>query len=184
MLIVTIILYMFLVVDTASCEDLSLIEAPAEIKTDTRTESPVDQDASYPDEKSPFSEEFDQMQAFVKEENVRFKQIKLLSLDLEKAGLELKKKEVQKKIEDLERVKVLADGPVMTNEGVTPGPMVVLTGIVRTETYKKASLSVNGRSFLLMESESVLGVTLKEIRDSSVMIVYANGQEKEVALNG
>ena len=124
---------------------------------------------------------YDAMKDFIRQEDDRLKDIKLLSLDLEKADLEFKKKEIQAKMAGL-------SGTVTQDKGaLTPGglPDIRVSGIVIKEGVGHAFISVEGRIFYVREGQDI-GDKMKitKITDQAVLIQYPDGRTRSLELYG
>lgn len=124
---------------------------------------------------------YDAMKDFIRQEDDRLKDIKLLSLDLEKADLEFKKKEIQAKMAGL-------SGTVTQDKGaLTPGGLtdIRVSGIVIKEGVGHAFISVEGRIFYVREGQDI-GDKMKitKITDQAVLIQYPDGRTRSLELYG
>ncbi len=124
---------------------------------------------------------YDAMKDFIRQEDDRLKDIKLLSLDLEKADLEFKKKEIQTKMAGL-------SGAVTQDKGAPASgglPDVRVSGIVIKEGVKHAFISVEGRIFYVREGQDI-GDKMKitKITDQAVFIQYPDGRTRPLELYG
>ena len=118
---------------------------------------------------------YDAMKDFIRQEDDRLKDIKLLSLDLEKADLEFKKKEIQTKMAGL-------SGTVAPDKGVPASgdlPDIRVSGIVIKEGVGHAFISVEGKIFYVREGQDI-GDKMKitKITDQAVFIQYPDGRTR------
>ncbi len=124
---------------------------------------------------------YDAMKDFIRQEDDRLKDIKLLSLDLEKADLELKKKEIQTKMAGLSGT-VTQDKSAPASGGL---PDVRVSGIVIKEGIGRAFISVEGKIFYVREGQDI-GDKMKitKIADQAVFIQYPDGRTRPLELYG
>ena len=124
---------------------------------------------------------YDAMKDFIRQEDDRLKDIKLLSLDLEKADLEFKKKEIQAKMAGL-------SGTVTQDKGaLTPGGLtdIRVSGIVIKEGVGHAFISVEGRIFYVREGQDIGGkMKITKITDQAVFIQYPDGRTRSLEWAG
>ncbi|MDO8675412.1 MAG: hypothetical protein Q7K71_04775 [Candidatus Omnitrophota bacterium] len=124
---------------------------------------------------------YDAMKDFIRQEDDRLKDIKLLSLDLEKADLEFKKKEIQAKMAGL-------SGTVAQDKGTpAPGglPDIRVSGIVIKEGVGHAFISVEGRIFYVREGQDIEGkMKITKITDQAVFIQYPDGRTRSLEWAG
>ena len=124
---------------------------------------------------------YDAMKDFIRQEDDRLKDIKLLSLDLEKADLEFKKKEIQTKMAGLSCT-------VAPDKGVPASgdlPDIRVSGIVIKEGVGHAFISVEGRIFYVREGQDI-GDKMKitKITDQAVFIQYPDGRTRSLEWAG
>lgn len=124
---------------------------------------------------------YDTMKDFIRQEDDRLKDIKLLSLDLEKADLEFKKKEIQTKMAGL-------SGAVAQDKGASTSgdlPDIRVSGIIIKEGVGHAFISVEGRIFYVHEGKDI-GDKMKiiKITDRSVSVQYPDGRTRLLELYG
>ncbi len=118
---------------------------------------------------------YDAMKDFIRQEDDRLKDIKLLSLDLEKADLEFKKKEIQTKMAGL-------GGTIAQDKGAPASgglPDVRVSGIVIKGGVGHAFISVAGKMFYVHEGQDI-GDKMKiiKITDQAVFIQYPDGRTR------
>ena len=124
--------------------------------------------------------DFQQMKDFMSEENERLKTLKILNLDLERAGLELKQKEIQVKM-----IKLNKEGGVLDSNAVvsvkSSKPMVKITSIFLNDEGKEAVINVDGLNLNAHEGEQIAsGIAIKKITPETVTVQYADGQIQEL----
>src|SRR3989338_8900572 len=120
---------------------------------------------------------YDAMKDFIRQEDDRLKDIKLLSLDLEKADLEFKKKEIQAKMAGLSCT-VTQDKGALTPGGLTD---IRVSGIVIKEGVGHAFISVEGRIFYVREGQDIGGkMKITKITDQAVFIQYPDGRTRSL----
>ena len=123
------------------------------------------------------------MKSFIQQEDERLKDIKILTLDLEKSGLELKKKEIQVKMAEL-------SGAPAPDKGAggfagTGLPDVRVSGIVINDRLKQAFISVDGKVFPAREGQELENkMKIIKITGQSVSIQCADGQTRQLGLSG
>jgi hypothetical protein len=131
---------------------------------------------------------YDAMKDFIRQEDDRLKDIKLLSLDLEKADLEFKKKEIQTKMAGLggtvaQDKGAPASGPAIGGAGDLPD--VRVSGIVIKEGVGHAFISVEGRIFYVREGQDIGGkMKITKITDQAVFIQYPDGRTRSLEWAG
>ena len=174
----------------AGADEISLIDKPhikeaipskvqpEEVKPSSAHKSPVNQDN--PKNIEAGDQNFQQMKDFMREENERFKAIKILNLDLERADLELKQKEIQVKMAQLNK----ESGALINSNGsmsVKPAkPLLKISGIFLTDEGKEALINVNGANQNAREGEQIAsGIAVKKITSTAVTVQYADGQIQE-----
>ena len=115
------------------------------------------------------------MKDFIRQEDDRLKDIKLLSLDLEKADLEFKKKEIQTKMAGL-------SGTVAQDKGApASGDLtdIRVSGIVIKEGVGHAFISVEGKIFYVREGQDIGGkMKITKITDQVVFVQYPDGRTR------
>ena len=119
---------------------------------------------------------------FIKAEEQRIKAIKLLSLDLEKLNLELKQKEIQAKMTQLDKTGPM-DMPVATpsTEGQPPAAKRLI-GLTVAANLKEAVVEVNGIKSIVHEADTVAGGKV-HITDNEVTLVYPSGKQEKLRFN-
>ena len=116
--------------------------------------------------------EFEQMDEFVRQENERLKAIKLLSLDLQWADLELRKRKIESKLAALTR------GPVALPSANSEKTILKVAGIFLSEGRKEALVDINGTRHAVSEGESLVGQMLvKQISSDEVVLEYPDGRQ-------
>ena len=124
---------------------------------------------------------YDAMKDFIRQEDDRLKDIKLLSLDLEKADLEFKKKEIQAKMAGL-------SGTVAQDKGIPASgdlPDIRGSGIVIKEGVGHAFISVEGKIFYVREGQDIGGkMKITKITDQAVFIQYPDGRTRSLEWAG
>ncbi len=124
---------------------------------------------------------YDAMKDFIRQEDDRLKDIKLLSLDLEKADLEFKKKEIQAKMAGL-------SGTVAQDKGIPASgdlPDIRVSGIVIKEGVGHAFISVEGKIFYVREGQDIGGkMKITKITDQAVFIQYPDGRTRSLEWAG
>ncbi len=119
----------------------------------------------------------------MRQEEQRVKAIKLLSLDLEKTDLELKQKEVQVKLAQLNKANVgesLGTGAPMPDKSVF---IKRLTALTVTEDFKEAVLDINGVPITVHEGDSIIDGKVLHIDAQGVMLAYPSGKQEQLSLN-
>ncbi len=121
-------------------------------------------------------EDYSAMRDFIKQEDERLKEIKLLTLDLEKADLEFKKKEIESKMSGLVGGPSPAQGIVSTKtaDGL---PDVQVSGVMINNTSKAAFINVDQKLFIVREGQEFgNGIKAVKITDQLVSVQYADGK--------
>ncbi len=167
-------------VGQVGAHEVSLIEEEA-IKENIVTPQ---QEPSEEAEDDPPDDDFQQMNDFIQQENEKLKSIKLLNLDLERADLELKKKEIEQKITKLNKSEggLSASSQESTTDLKTTRPVVKLVSIFESKTMKQAMLSIDGVNVNVKEGQQMDGVVIKSIDPQAVMVKYEDGQTQELRL--
>ncbi len=124
-------------------------------------------------------DDFEQMNDFIRQENEKLKNIKLLNLDVEWANLKLKKKEIEQKIVQLDKAEGTGALPTLT-PGVSDKPVIKLLGIFESDVFKKAVLNINGAKVNVQEGEQINGMLVKSITPQSVVLQSEDGQTQEL----
>ena len=123
------------------------------------------------------------MKDFIRQEDERLKDIKLLSLDLEKAGLELKKKEVQGKMAEL-------SGALVQEKGAAPKaddgePDIHISGIIINDAVKQAFIGIDGKILCVREGQELAGkMKVTKITGQSVSVQFSDGKTRQLMLPG
>jgi hypothetical protein len=142
------------------------------------------QESVLEDEDDEQEDDLSQVDDFINKENNKLKDIKLLNLDLERAGLELKRKEIEQKISQLNKT----EGTVPlsfqeTSVDVKPSrPLVKLVGIFESAMKKQAMLSINGQRRNVKEGQDIEGIVIKAIQSQAITIQYQDGQVQDIYL--
>ncbi len=118
----------------------------------------------------------DPMRAFINQENERLREIKLLDLDVMRADLQLKQKEIQSKLSKYEQssevnIKDVASDPIKLN------------GIVQLGAEKQAIVLINGSVTYFKIGQFIdSAYKVKSISDDRMVITDEQGQEKIIMI--
>lgn len=133
-------------------------------------------------ESSP-ADQYEHMRQFIREENEKIKDIKLLNLDLERASLTLKKKEIESKLAKLSKTQDVYMNPMSAASNTRSS--YSLAGVFMTEKYKEALMNVGGALVHVREGQAVdEHVKIKQIKQDSVTLERADGTVLAVKLEG
>jgi hypothetical protein len=166
----------------AQANDVSLIEEGV-VVTPVLKQLPVINEQEVDDNKGQ-EDEFAQMDSFIKKENEKLKAIKLLNLDIERADLELKKREIEQKMVQL-NVREGVSSTVKQEEGDEAKinkPILRLAAVLESNAKRQAILNFDGRHINVKEGQEVEGVLVKTIKTQGITIQYQDGQTKELSL--
>lgn len=123
---------------------------------------------------------FEQMKEFLRQENERIKAIKILNLDLERADLELKKRQIEIKLANLNKHTVVPAGPA---SAVFLKPAFKLRGIFTSAETRQALINANGVTIQAIEGQTVgEGVTVKQITNDAAVLEYTDGKQETLNL--
>ncbi len=174
-----------------SADEVSLIErddfqVKPQIKTGLNTANNQDLASEEMEDDAQIQEDgqdqdFTQMNDFIHKENEKFKDIKLLNLDVEKFGLELKKKEIEQKIAQLNKSKSFSSIPGQSDQKALKSN-VKLIGIFESATKKQAVLNIDGIDINAQEGENIGGMVIKTINHQAVIVQYQDGNIQELRL--
>ncbi len=182
MLLTFLFILFFQVVGASYADELSMlgdqqvIESKAEVVID---KMPIIQPQAETLPAQPQS--LSDMDDYIHQEENRIKAIKLLSLDLEKANIELKQREVQVKLAELNKSGVFT-APVASFSAQEP-IVKRLISLMATGDFKEAVIEVNGAGVIVHEGDSIADGKVKHINDKGLLIVYEDGQEEQLRLN-
>ena len=118
------------------------------------------------------------MKSFIQQEDERLKDIKLLSLDLEK-------KQIQAKMAELSGT-AAQDKAAGVLGKVTDGPPDIhVSGVIINDAVKQAFINMDGKMFPVREGQEI-GDKMKVIKITSqfVSIQYADGKTHKLGLSG
>ncbi len=187
---VIVVLIFVLMSRESFAKEMSLLETTMLPQLNTeQTDDQFDsdeEDVSEPLENDETKEEyvqdddFEAMNDFIHEENERAKDIKLLSLDLEKAGLILKKKEIEQKIELLRRPQ---NGDLLKTDEDQESKSVSkfkLISVFVSSSVKKAILNINGVNYDFKEGQQIGDITVASIEPEKVVIKLSNGLTQDI----
>ncbi len=124
-----------------------------------------------------------EMDAYIREEEGRIKDIKLLSLDLEKANIQLKRKEIESKMAELNKTN--APTLVTMPQSLPSGGVLLkrLTALTVSGDFKEATININGVSMMAHEGDAVGEAKVATINAQGVDIIYPNGKKEKLTLN-
>ncbi|MBI4310085.1 MAG: hypothetical protein HY591_07130, partial [Candidatus Omnitrophica bacterium] len=120
--------------------------------------------------------DFNQMQEFLQQENERVKAIKILNLDLEHANLELKKKEIEVKLAELNKT------GVAVNLSSNPGsPSMGVSGIFVSGTDRWALMNIDGVRVQVKPGQAMRdGMVIKEINADAVIVRHRDARKETI----
>ena len=172
----------------AQANEISLIEHDILPKGNSEKETSVvttEEDVLENAQEESHNQDFEDMNDFIHTENEKLKDIRLLNLDLEKYNLEFKKKEIEQKMAQLNK---LENPMIPSNQENIAGskmvkPVLKLKSIFENEAKKQAMLSINGININVKQGEKVSGVTIKIISPQLVAVEYEDGDTQELHLS-
>ena len=133
------------------------------------------------DENDNQQDDLEEVNDFINQENEKLKDIKLLNLDLEKVGIELKRREIEQKIAQLDKTEgILAPTQDSSGDIKLSKPQVRLVGVFESASKKQAVLSINGEHINVKEGQEVEDIVVKTIKPQGVTIQYQDGQLQEL----
>jgi type IV pilus biogenesis protein PilP len=178
-----IILMSLLMVSGVQANEISLLEEGVVIPAVKKEEAIINKQEISESKEDPESEDdFKQMDDFIKNENEKLKGIKLLNLDLEMANLELKRREIEQKITQLN--KSWGSLPIgkqeYINEDKSDNQEPKVAAVFQSNAKKQATLDFNGRHINVQEGQEVRGLMVKAINSKGITIQYQDGKIKEL----
>lgn len=157
----------------AHAGELSLIDKAPEINKEQVLQGPV----QLAREERPMEGDFEQMKEFMRQENEKVKAIKILNLDLARADLELKKKEIEVKLADLNKGHAIDENHSKGSSDLST-PSRNVTGIFVNGPVRSAWMDVHGKHAHVQEGEFLSdGVLVKTIKGNQVTLEYADGKQ-------
>lgn len=124
---------------------------------------------------------FEKMQEFILKENERLNAIRILNLDLEQTNLELKKREAEVKLAQLNGKYYSSDSVIAS--GVNKKPDIKLAAIYYLKNQREASFNINGKiTSVRVGNELIPGVSVKKIDADFVTVLCADGKEENFIL--
>jgi TolA-binding protein len=170
----------------ANAEEVGLLQGQGLLQVKAQLVNKVEEKTSgvdeMPEAQMP-SQLLQEMDEYMRKEDERIKDIRLLSLDLEKAGLELKQKEVQVKMVELSKGSKSAGvdaGPSSLNPSMFIKRLMALTV---TENFKEAMIEINGAVAVVHEGDGIADGKVFVIDAQGVNIIYPDGKEERLSLN-
>jgi|GEM_PF-6200593 len=166
-------------------DEISLIEKDDLPKTVSRITPAVtnQEEVATENEETPDEQESQQIDDFIQKENEKLKDIKLLNLDLERSSLELKKREIEQKITQINKSEDPL--PISNHENATEvkliKPTLKLLGIFESMGKKQALLNINGTNMNVKEGQNINGMIVKSINQQGVVMEYED--ESSLQLN-
>ncbi len=128
----------------------------------------------------PSKVDYDQMKEFMRQENERMKAIKILSLDLERADLELRKRQIEVKLSELNK-----NNPAFT-AGMSADfsqPVLRLSGIFIGGDSREALVNVKGINIQVSEGKPIeKDIVLKKIGTDHVLLEHTGGKQEALHL--
>lgn len=125
--------------------------------------------------------QFQEMNDFIHQENEKIKGIKLLNLDLQRVDLELKKKEIELKIDQLSKGSM---SNIKIEEGSSQPrislPVLKLVSIFVSDNSKRAVISFNGVNRSVNEGDEIQSLSIQNINRQRVIVKDVNGQIQEL----
>lgn len=127
--------------------------------------------------------EEDQLQVFLNQENARLREIKMLDLDVTKANLQLKQKEIESKIAQLTPAKESGEEFLKPSETKEKGSAFRLKGILTVSGERVAMIQINEQVLNLKKGDvfnSDYKIFRIDIRD--VVITDLKGNQTTISL--
>lgn len=186
MYIMTIFFLFFLASGTLAGEislldkSISTQKPPVSEKEPEMQTSETEQRASQAAPEENIDDGFTQLKEFMRQEDERLKTIKILNLDVERADLELKKRQIELKLADLNKNTSVA----ISSNPINPSkPVFRLAGIFVQEDTRQALMNVNGVNMQVGEGKPLAeGVMLKRIDTDTAVLKYPDGKEETLYL--
>ncbi len=160
----------------ASAGDVSLIG----VEQNEEMEAPVSENPVVPSVKmEKIDADLEEMHDFMRQENERLKVIKMLNLDVERADLELKKREIEVKIVELNK----GQGSAAVLPAVATGSVLKVAGIFMNGEMREALMDLDGVHVSVHEGQKLNnGIVIKKISADEVLIQHEDGQEEGIGL--
>ena len=179
---------LMLFVGESKSNEVSLIEQDVLSKVNSEVETNLisnEEDDSQELERSYEDQDFLQMNDFIHKEDDKIKDIKLLNLDLEKSTLELKKREIEQKIAQLQRREVSFVLPSKDDrdDAKEVKPFIKLRSIFESQFKKQAVLNIDGTDINVTEGQKIKGVVIRGINQKVVVVEYGDGATEELSLS-
>ncbi len=177
------LLILFLQVGPGWADELSLLGDPEVIVSKTEEEV-VDNPPVIPPSMPALPQKpqsLVEMDDYMHQEEGRIKAIKLLSLDLEKANIELKQREVQVKMAELNKSGAfVAPASSPLDQASVSKRLISLTV---SGDFKEAVIEVNGAGVIVREGDAVADGKVGIINDEGLTLIYPEGKEEQLRLN-
>jgi hypothetical protein len=123
---------------------------------------------------------YEDMRQFMGQEDERIKAIKILDLDLQRADLELKKRQIEVKLADLNKSNA-ALSPLTASGFLKPA--FKLSGIFMSGSHREALIDVQGANIQAEEGKMIQdGVIVAKINTDSALLKYADGKQETLNL--
>ncbi len=126
---------------------------------------------------------FKQMEDFVNQESDQIKSIRMLTLDLERVSLELKKREVEIKLSQLSGK---ASAPLTQQDsenGKAAKPRIRFLGAFIHGQVKEAMISIDGVDCVVVDGQDMVeGFHIKAINTETVRVSFLDGHEETIKL--
>ena len=177
-----ILIILLLLCARAWAGEITLIENnPPPVKEAVSQKDIAMAEKTVPKEKETVDRDFEQMQEFMRQANERLKSIKILNLDLERADLELKKREIEEKIIGLNKDQNTAPIGLDSSTGLVKPMSFKVVGIFLNGNARQAIVSIDGRFIQVQEGQSIRqGVLVNKINADSVIFGYPDGKQETI----
>jgi hypothetical protein len=120
---------------------------------------------------------------FISQEDERVKDIKLMTLDVEKADLQLIQKEISMKLAQLGKTEGLMPQALL-EKGQQPPPRIKINSLVISQGFKEALISLEGVGYTAREGDTLAGsLTIKSIGINNIQVRYLDGKDETIFIN-
>lgn len=121
---------------------------------------------------------------FIAEENAQLRKIKLLDLDVAKAQLQLKQKEIQVKLAALNPVENVTHHSNLTTHDIEAFGVIV-RGVIYIDSHYQAILQLNNNIVTVKSGDLINGgYKVVDIKSNQVVLNDAQGLEKIILVGG
>jgi hypothetical protein len=166
----SVLVFLLLLPINAYAEQVSLIQMPEpQVVPPPAVELPIKEE-EVPEQQVP-DENFLEMKAFMKEQDVRLKAIKLLNLDVARADLELKRREIESKLANLNQGPSSSMQMSMKESDLS----IQVASILISPKKREAVLQTGGLRTRVEEGSKINDKTVSKIEAAAVTLEDAKG---------